>query len=369
MSTTPVWFGAQAKKGNVFEQSDNVQLVQARMVQHHYVRAQIRNINGKEQQLVAATIAALKKNDPKLKDASDARLLERFNKMTAKLQEANLAINFSAEGFFKTPNNSDSYSQMYERASVVNSQLHLAKNANNTAQKRLEADDVATFSAAHKSASWGGVQRVMNPLHAGYAKAPGANGATNYTHQTKGAADLMNDGVAEIENPYFNPKTKEVFAALHYGKQAHGPAPEYGASYFVLNKKYKTNALYFAGDTFLHEFGYRVKASDQVSYQMLGALYAVADTKFRRLRKALEDVCFYNQVLSDNPAECAYYLIEAHLFEPLYFSGGIDHIYLSRRTKGKGDLDKATWEDVQKNAKDFAKRHGAKLHLLSGFRW
>jgi hypothetical protein len=223
------------------------------------------------------------------------------------------------------------------------------------------ADDVATFGDKHKNAAWGGVQRVMNPLHVGYSKTPDGT----HLQQTADAKSLVRNGEVHMDTPFFNPKTKELFAALNYGKQPNGPATDYGFSYFVLNKKFKTNALYFAGDTFLHLLGMRVSADDQVSYNLLGALYGIAEQKSPELRKALEDFCFFNKKLPEKTGGLsAKLLVEAHLYEPLFFSGGVDAMYISRQTPEQGDLDKATWEKVQVNAKAFAKDHGIKMRII-----
>ena len=365
MSTTPsAWNAAQPTKGPILQQPANVQLVQGRMVQHHYVRAQLRNINAgpSSNKLIDETLEALKHYNPNGKSCTPVQLLQGFAGMTSKLQQCNLAINFSAEGFFSAKNESKSYQQMYERASDIGGRVQLAANANNPPDRRVMADDKATFAAGHKSAAWGGVQRAMNPLHVGFMKT--SNG-TN--HETQTASELrQDDGSVHIQNPFFNPKTKQVFAALNYGKQPHGPAPRYGMSYFVLSKKFKTNAIYFAGDTFLHEFGHRVTANDQVSFDLLGAIYAKAAKKNPTLREALDKVCFFGQTLPDSMDDCEKQLIEAHLFEPLMFTGGIERIHLSRKPlkAANPSLDGQRWEEIKRNAKEFAVKHGAQLHTL-----
>ena len=57
-------------------------------------------------------------------------------------------------------------------------------------------------------------------------------------------------GGAPTSKAAYNRNTKQVFAALNFGKNPHGPAIRYGLSYFVLNEKFKANASFYAGSTF-----------------------------------------------------------------------------------------------------------------------
>lgn len=57
------------------------------------------------------------------------------------------------------------------------------------------------------------------------------------------AVDARNEEL-EASNPYFNPWSKQIFAALNYGRRPHGATVTYGRSYLVLNLKFKTNAIY-----------------------------------------------------------------------------------------------------------------------------
>jgi hypothetical protein len=373
MATNPSpWFGAQTPKGAILDQKTQVQEVQARMVQHSYVRAQLRTINKmrakgdkEDNPLIEETKRAFKAHRPGGQKASDAHLFQAWAIITDRLRQFDLAINFSALGFFSAKNDSVSYQQMYERGPVAASRVTLAPNAQNPPATRVKQDNIATFGAGMNS-DWGGVQRTMNPLHAGYTK----TGPRSYDQKTQETGDL-NDGKGGllIQNPHFNPRTKEVFAALNYGKQPHGPIPRYGMSYFVLNEKFKTNALYFAGDTFLKN--YHVTAKDQVSFDTLGAIYGVAARKNDKLRRALDVVCFNRQTLPDNFDDQDYLLVEAHLFEPLRFTGGIKEIHLSPLNPPKA-LGKPTdtplagqlWADVQRNAQAFADKHGARLIMI-----
>ncbi len=375
MATTPLWMGSKPTAKPVLDQPANVQMVQARMVQHHYVRAQVRTLNGMEKLLRMETMNALAKYHSNGRAASREHLEYAFDDMTKKLQAFDLTINFDAWGFFSQPNSSDSYQQMYERATKVNSRVQLVSTALNPAGMRVGADNTATFTEKHAAEGWSGVQRSMNPLHAGFTKTQGPNGAS-VTQATDKIMDLstggLSDQVTTFKNPFFNPKTKQVFAALNYGRSPHGPAAMYGFSYFVLDKKFKKNALYFAGDTFSNmAVGMGGSSHDQVPYDLLGALYGKVGTNNLALRSLLESVLFFNQRLGDNQVYSPSSLVEAHLFEPLFFKGGITEIYLSQEFMGDTDfgmrkkpLSEEAWTLLQKNAKLFAKRTGAKLRLI-----
>ena len=135
-------------------------------------------------------------------------------------------------------------------------QMRLKGDALNPAPLRAAADDKVTFrkdmmSGGKFKAAFGGLGRVMSP---GTLAAP-----------TVDAKDC--EFVAS--NPYFNPKSKQVFAALNYGCRPHGSTVTYGHSYMVLNPKFKTNAIYFGGDTFGVTAGLNVAADDQISYDLL----------------------------------------------------------------------------------------------------
>ena len=139
---------------------------------------------------------------------------------------------------------------------------------------RVGADNRATFGKDMMSndrfkPAFAGIGRVMNP---GGLVAPTVD---------------VDPGKPEVEasNPYFNPRSKQVFAALNYGRRPHGATVTYGHSYMVLNPKFKINAIYFAGDTFCNTSagsGVNVSADDQVSYDLLGAIYAKATPHLRQ---------------------------------------------------------------------------------------
>jgi len=149
---------------------------------------------------------------------------------------------------------------------------------------------------------------------------------------------------ADSTNKHFNPKTKQVFAALNYGRRFRGSNIDYGTSHMVLSPKFKVNALYYGGDTF-----YIADASGQTSYHTLGALIAHVKPN---LLDAILDSCYFGATLPDN--KDASLMVEGHLFNELTFKGNIVEIA----------LDAPSGSQIHANAKKFAAKHGAKLVLL-----
>lgn len=161
------------------------------------------------------------------------------------------------------------------------------------------------------------------------------------------------------KNPFFNPKSKQVFAALNYGYRPHGSTTQYGWSYLVLNPKFKTNALYFAGDTFLcGQLGTKISGNHQVSYRFLGGIFGKAHMN---MRNPLFNSCILGQKLRDT--NDGYELLEAHLFEPLTFAGNLQAIFISAKEGGRA-MTASVLQTVQSNARAFANRHGAKLYFI-----
>jgi len=149
------WAAGVTPTTNIMDQNARVQRTQARVVQHHYVRAQLHEINVRNGgALVEATLEALRKTAPSGKKCSREQLLQAFSVLTSRLQRADLTINITAPSWFSTPNNYDSYAQMYERAvRTVNvpgqpgaQQMRLQnKDAKNPLAQRVAADNRATF--------------------------------------------------------------------------------------------------------------------------------------------------------------------------------------------------------------------------------
>ena len=341
-----VWTSANATRIPISWQPEMLQKLQGRKVQHQYVRAQLRDINmNKAESLMVETLAALAQS-PQGHKCTMEHLMEGVTHMTERLQTADLAINFRAQTFFTTPNKWSSYMQMYEMAVATNNGLVQSTQVNR-ADRRVAADNDATFGKGmtdgnrfNFKGAFEGLGRVMSPGAPRRVVLPKEKFASY-----------------ETTNPHFNPRSKQVFAALNYGRRPHGACTKYGLSYFVLKPHFKINALYFAGDTFSQE-SHSVSADDQVSFALLGAIYAKADME---LRRDLEQSCLRDGTLGDS--EEPHLLLEAHLFEPLFFSGNIETVYVCRddQTSGGDTMDPMEWHNVITNARAFGEEHGAKV--------
>jgi hypothetical protein len=279
-----------------------------------------------------------------------------YDDLTRFLRSKDLTINFNAHVWFSTPNNYQSYIQMYEKAINKETGEMLLSDADplNPALDRVMADTHATFPAQwhgpERSSPYnrglnprfvGKEQRIMGRMHTGEMVGAGSNQQGH--SQYKGS------------NKLFNPKTKQVFAALNYGSRPHGSSTTYGMSYFQLKQDFKVNAIYFAGDTFLMQ-----GASAQVSYQMLGAIYSKATPT---LRNQIWNTWLYNMRLGDlNAADPMDLLLEAHIFDEVRFSDIFTMVLCPRYGDGT-EYDGDTQIRVKANAQDFCARWGIQ-HFL-----
>src|SRR5262249_41409697 len=147
------------------------------------------------------------------------------------LQLADLTINFNSVSWFSTENKSDTYMQMYERGLNADGELRMKDSAANCVGKRAAADDRVTIPQA-----WKNTPAVTRGL------APRQNEVRIRQQMEFGKAVEANKSRAPgvpreytASNPHFNPKTKQVFAAVNYGRIRRGAATEYGYSFFVLD--------------------------------------------------------------------------------------------------------------------------------------
>ena len=335
--------------------SDQIQRVQASVVQHQYVRAELHEINTRKGLgLVQETINLLKAM-PQCKKWTDKQFVDTFLHLTKRLQTADLTINFEAPKWFMSPNNYNSYTQMYERAvRAINDptrpgarEMRMVSDRANPAPTRVRVDDAVIFRKEMKNGTglkpeFSGLGRVMSP---GALAAPTVD---------------AREGEFVATNPFFNPKSKQVFAALNYGRRPHGSLIYYGHSYIALNPKFKINAIYFGGDTFGVDYNLKVGADDQVSYRLLGAVYAKANDM---LRRDILKSCILDGNLNDSSDSLV--LLEGHLFEPLTFAGNLEAVFISAKDKIQNvRLTGDQWQNIQTNARAFANKHGAKLYFI-----
>lgn len=335
----------------------------AGLVQQHFVKARQTELYRRDPALEERLKVILAKELPEVNQKGE-KWLEVYHKIQKRLQSSELTINFKAEAWFTQENNYDSYTQTYERNSVALGRGVLASTAQDPAAKRAKVDDVVTLPKA-----WNGPSRPTQP-------SPGAAGATRRglmpglqsgqrirNQMAFGRQDphLQKDVYAEdfglqiettIEsgNPYFNPKTKQVFAALNWGFRPNGSSVSYGHSFLVLNPKFKINALYFPGDTFYSE-SLGQDTSLQVPYGTLGAIMAT-NTSAKYLPD-LAKTCYYGKQLGNTTD--VYSLLEAHVFSELTFKGNIKEVCVATQ---RGT-------PIYKNAQKFCERIGAKLLLVA----
>ncbi len=330
-----------------------MQRVSAAVVMQHFARSEVRSIDSVADAYYAAAVMKLR-SLPEFAKFKDGQLREVIKNITYKLQTAELTINFKAASYFSMPNNWRTYRQMYDIAEQrvtqadgsTKREMRLTGNALNPPTTRDAADTKVTFGANINKPEMQGVSRFM---------------------QTGGLKDVSNGAaggpVYAANNSHFNPKARQLFAGLNYGRRPHGSTTQYGLSHFVLKDSFKINAIYYAGDTF-----YVADANARVTYGMLFALVLHASNN---LMKSILDSCYRQTSLMDsgNGDE----LVEAHIFDEILFAKDIKEMRVSNNDivyetgalmlNGKArmeDLPKLR-EDIKKNARDFASRNSIKL--------
>ena len=323
----------------------------AGLVQRHFVEARLESLYTRNRGLEEQVKQALIQGIPGLSPKGD-RWLDAYKKITRSMQAAELTINFNADRWFATENNYETYAQAYEKsgfekdAKGYSTGTALFKGDKmNPALLRASQDDKITFPAP-KPGRQPSPQRGLMPGRQSQARvetqmrfdAAGARGKT--------VAELAGDSslTARSQNAHFNPKTKQVFAGLNYGRRLNGSCVDYGYSYFVLHDKLKVNAIYFGGDTFYHK-----DATQQAAYGTLGSLVAWADAN---LMADIVRSC-YNGTRLDNTKDPKL-LVEGHLFQELRLRGNIKTIYLAAKARSV----------VHHNAEIFSAKHNAQLVIM-----
>lgn len=300
-----------------------------RAVQHHFVNTRTRELNAEWDKLREEAIEIFKTDTqfaPKLRGRSkediDWFCYDAYNHLTAVLQSRDLTINLKARSWFLTENRYDSYAQMYEKAvdKTTGEMILDDSDKKNPANVRAETDDKVTFPTGWQGAGVNPSQRGLTPR---FQPSPQRIMGRMYTGDLRKTPVTPKVNQYRSENALFNPKTKQVFAALDYGRRPHGASIFYGKSYFVLEPSLKVNALYFPADTFCLE-----NADMQVSYQTLGAILVKAHKRQNRaMINCLVAACLNKMRLPDttDPGD----LLEAHIFEKLTFQGNMKELHVS----------------------------------------
>ena len=330
----------------------------ARVVQHHFVNARVNEINkGSGSKLKTDTIQAFR-TDPilqaRLKGYSgakkDAYCADAYERLTKILQSRYLTINLKSASWFTKENPYDSYAQMYQRAMAGGRMILDDSDQLNPAEIRVAADDRVTFPT-HWAGAQGPAQRGLRPGNqspqAIMSRMMAGKKLVPIGGDTKGVLNQMPRTESELvgyESPNirFDPKSKQVFAALNYGRRPHGSSTQYGNSYLVLNPKLKVDAVYFPEDTF-----YIPGADSQVSFQTLGAVFLKAKPG---MRGEIINSCFDGVRLPDTSLGAE--LMEAHIFQPVTFASDVVELRLEPSSPG-----------IMHNAKTFCKKWGIKLSI------
>lgn len=329
----------------------------AKVVQQHYVNARVGEINRQfGDRYKTDTIQAFL-NDPllrpRLKGYTHAKKLafceDSYRRLTRDLQSRELTINLKSASWFTDENLYDSYAQIYERAVKGGRMILDDSDPLNPAEDRVAADDRVTFptqwAGAQAPAQRGlrpGVQspqNIMGRMMAGRNLVP-LRGSTK--GNLNPVPHLGETSGYESPNIRFDPKTKQVFAALNYGRRPHGSSTQYGKSFMILKDHLKVDAVYFAEDTF-----YVSGADKQISYQTLGAVFLKASPV---IREEIVKSCFDGVRLPDTSKSM--YLMEAHVFQPVKFATDVAELRLEPSAPG-----------IMRNAKLFCDKWGIKLSI------
>lgn len=328
----------------------------AGLIQQHYLQQRIEELRRRDKGMEKRVQEALATLLPETKSKN---WLETYHKIQTRLQGADLTINFKADAWFSTENHFDSYTQTYERNQGAHGRNILLSTAQDPADVRAKVDDTCTIpqawnTPARPAAVTPGGARTRLGLQPGMQSGQRIAAQMKFGKQIKTTderlfADTYGNAGLESGNQRFNPKTKQIFAALNYGRRPHGSSTGYGKSHLVINPVFKAKALYYPADTF---FTQGENISIQLPYGLLGAVVQTAGL-FRV--SGVPDViksCYNNEILPDTyePGK----LFEAHIFSDLPFTGNIVAIH----------LDAPHGSIQHKNAKKFAEKHGARLTLM-----
>lgn len=288
-----------------------------------------------------------------------------FEFITRSLQSADVTINIEAGSWFANENPYNTYAQMYERGIGRDGVMVLKDMGHgNGPVGRSEVDNVVSLPA-----QW---QNAANPTQRGLR--PGLqSGARIAAQMNTGALAPVNPANPEGDgyiatNARFNPRTKQVYAALNYGRRPHGSTTYYGYSYLILKNELKYRALYYPTDTFSAYLN-GANVSAQIPYDRLGTVLGVASKQGAlgssggALRSDIWRSCYEGQVLKDSSAPDK--LFEAHLFCEVNFRDHVEAIVLSPKTNHADDYGHIPFSTIVANAKKFAAKHGCKLYQTS----
>lgn len=301
-----------------------------------------------------------------------------YQEITGKLQSAALTINLNSRGWFGAPNTYDEYATTYKlntksgddagdpggKKQAIGDQYKagMAKTAANVkedASARLIADQKATLSEDWKNAGrFTQRKRIYKAMSATDGKDFAELTATNISKMNDlGGRDADGTGIF-IDNKKFKVSSKQIFAALNYGRRINGSSITYGGSYLKLNDKLKRKAIYFPMDTF-SLLGREAHFTRQCTYETLGVVMGYCDLG---MLKNIWQSCFsgFTCENTDDP----YKLIEAHIFDKVKMNRDVDALYLSPLQADGTSASGAEWNTIKLHANDWCTRNSVRLHLL-----
>lgn len=294
-----------------------------------------------------------------------------YRRISSSLQAAPLTINIDAAKWFSGRNTFAAYAQMYERARRTPGSgggVLMEDDRLNPADVRMRADDQITFpdswGRAHKFSQRRAIWKSMNATGSGTSKG-GAMVDGNTIKQVGGTTSNFTPGnprTFTTTNDKFDPKTKQVFAALNYGRRVHGACVDYGYSHLVLKSELKVRAMYYPTDTFYLAALDKVGLKGQESFETIGAVIRYRKGAYEQ---SFFDACYFNKMLGDNSK--GEDLIEAHLFQEVVMNRDVQELALSRLQKANDAVapySETEWETVLGNAREWCQRNNVRLMLV-----
>lgn len=324
-----------------------------KQIQKEYVEKRKRELFKNDQAKTDAVIAKLKALGQANGVAiDDDNWHEAYLKIHGALQRSSLTINVEAGNWFGKENTYGTYTSMYARSVTEKGKLALTDNdTKNPAAARAIVDDLVTVPE-----EWGQAHRFSQRkrLH----NALNATGTSQELGKKFGINDPARAPKLEkvgdkytTRNKHFIPEAKQVFAALNYGRRAHGSSTFYGHSYLVLKPTLKQDAIYFPGDTF---YTLGRGTSQQATYFTIGALLERAGTI---LAREIWKSCYQGHVLEDTSD--GDHLIEAHLFKEVRINQDVEMLVLSRSRRAESPKwAENEWRDIIANATKWCRVNG-----------
>lgn len=329
--------------------------------------------------LINPAMVSRKTGQPK--DPSENWWIDVYNVINEAMKKRPLTINFKGAEWFGDETKAltwTSYAQMYGVAEMTQKEagkpmgatlptphgsrggdLVLYSVASNAAKSRANVDDAVTFPASWKVPDQG-LSRGLRP-NAGNTRSRihtqmAFQGSPRLGPELQKFEPSTEDRRSQMPaDPHFNPKTKQVFAALNYGARRHGSIPFYGDSHFVLVDRLKEDAIYYPKDTFAYspEKELRKGSRESFTYEQLAAAIGFNPI----MANDIVQSCFNGLSLPDT--QSTQHLLEAHIHHHLPFEGNIKKMVLSLAPQFRNSLN-----PIMTNAEKFARKWKTTLEVI-----